>query len=68
MFKIKDFYISHSNTDVKKMWNLVKNGILDRKTVDDILSNTDGFYIFFDSEETYNKYKEFEYSSLAMEG
>ena len=61
--------IHYDNTNVKKLWNLAKNGIFNYRMVKDILINineSDPDYIYFKSERSYKKFKELEFSSLAM--
>lgn len=60
--------ISYNNTNVKKLWNLAKNGIFDYRMVKDILININESddYIYFKSERSYKKFKELEFSTLAM--
>lgn len=60
------YKMEHSNTDVKKLWNLAKNGVFDIKTVKNIFDNdTDGF-ITFNSKYSYDKFKQYEFSTSAM--
>lgn len=58
--------IKHNNTDVKKLWNLAKNRVFAYRTVHDIFKNDVDGYIVFNSKYAYEKYKEFEYTTLAM--
>lgn len=58
--------IEHSNTDVRKLWNLAKNGVLSYTAVHNTLDDTDLKTIVFKSKHTYNVFKENEFSSLAM--
>jgi hypothetical protein len=60
------FKIEHSNTDVKKLWMLARNGVFSHKTVTKIFASESTQYIVFHSKRSYEKYKEFQYSSLAM--
>lgn len=61
--------IYYDNTNVSKLWNLAKNKIFDYRMVKDILKNVnknDPYHIYFKSERSYKKFKELEFSSLAM--
>lgn len=66
---MKESKIYYDNTNVKKIWNLAKNGVFDYRMIRDILSNvdkSDPYHIYFKSEHSYKKFKAFEFSSLAM--
>ena len=58
--------IEHSNTDVRKLWNLAKNNILSYTAVHNTLDDTDGNAIIFKSKHTYKIFKQFEFSASAM--
>ena len=60
--------INYDNTNVKKLWNLAKNGIFDYRMVRNIISNIDESddYIYFKSERSYKMFKETEFSTLAI--
>lgn len=60
------YMIKHNNTDVHKLWRLAANGILDKRTVYRIFENDVPGYIVFNSKRTYDLFKRFEYSTLAM--
>jgi hypothetical protein len=60
------YKIEHTNTDVHKLWMLAENGVFSRRTVEKIFQNNEDGYIVFNSKESYDKYKELEYSTLAM--
>lgn len=60
------YKIEHSNTDVRKLWMLADNGVLSHKTVEKIFENDEDGYIVFNSKQTYDIFKRFEYSTLAM--
>lgn len=59
------YKIEHSNTDVRKLWKLAANGVMDRRTVSKIFDNSADGYIVFNSKAIYERFKQFEYSSLA---
>jgi hypothetical protein len=63
---MNEYKIEHSNTVVSKLWMLAKNGVFSRKTVERIFENDEDGYIVFNSKESYEKYKKFEYSTIAM--
>lgn len=60
------YKIEHSNTDVRKLWNLADNKVIARKTVENIFKNNVDGYIVFNSKQTYDTFKRFEYSTLAL--
>lgn len=66
---MKENKIYYDNTNVKKLWNLAKNKIFDYRMVREILENVnerDPYHIYFKSERSYKKFKELEFSSIAM--
>lgn len=63
---MNEYKIEHSNTDVRKLWMLADNGVFARKTVEKIFDNNEDGYIVFNSKQTYDTYKKFQYSTLAM--
>jgi hypothetical protein len=63
---MNEYKIEHSNTDVSKLWMLARNGVFSHRTVEKIFDNDEDGYIVFNSKESYEKYKEFQYSTLAM--
>ena len=62
----KRYCIEHSNTDVRKLWNLARNKVIAYQTVHSIFNNDIDGYIAFNSKQTYELYKRFEYSTIAM--
>lgn len=63
----KVYKIPHSNTDVRKLWNLADNKVLSVKTVENIFKNdNEPGFIVFNSKRTYETFKQFEFSNLAM--
>lgn len=60
------YQIEHSNLVVSKLWNLAKNGVFDYRTVEGIVKDSDGHYLIFNSKASYDKFKEYEYSNLAI--
>lgn len=62
---MKKYTIEHNNTDVKKLWNLAKNGVFSYQTIHKIFNNENEGFITFNSKYSYDKFKEFEYSTLA---
>ena len=58
--------IKHSNTDVRKLWNLAKNNVLSYTAVHNTLDYTDGRTIVFKSKHTYKIFKQFEFNAVAM--
>ena len=63
---MQKYAIKHSNTDVRKLWNLSKNGMLSKKTVERIFENDVDGMIVFNSKYTYEKFKQLEFTTLAM--
>jgi hypothetical protein len=63
---MKKYRIEHSNTAVRKLWTLARNGIFSYKTINDIFKNEEDGYIVFNSKKTYERFKEYQYSPLAM--
>jgi len=63
---MNEYKIEHSNTDVRKLWMLADNGVFARKTVEKIFENNKDGFIVFNSKQTYDTYKKFQYSTLAM--
>ena len=64
----KQYTIKHSNTDIRKLWNLASNGIFARKTVERIIEESCKVddLIVFNSKQSYDKFKKFEYTTFAM--
>lgn len=60
------YRIERNNTDVKKLWYLAYNGVIDRRTVSRIFERSEDGYIVFNSKMIYDRFKTFEYSTLAM--
>ena len=58
--------IKHSNTDIRKLWNLAKNNVLSYTAVHNTLDDNDGRTIVFKSKHTYEIFKQFEFSAAAM--
>lgn len=65
-FNMTHITIEHSNTDVRKLWNLAKNNVLSYTAVHNTLDDTDGNTIVFKSKHTYKIFKQFEFSASAM--
>lgn len=63
---MKVYKIPHSNTDVSKLWLLAYNGVIDKRTVNNIFNNDVDDHIVFNSKLIYDLYKRFEFSTLAM--
>lgn len=66
---MKENKIYYDNTNVKKLWNLAKNGVFDYRMIKTILSEvhkSESDYIYFKSEHSYRKFKALEFSTLAM--
>ena len=59
------YTIERTNTDVRKLWNLAYNGILDKRTVSKIFENSDTDVITFNSKHTYDKFIKFQFSNSA---
>lgn len=64
--KKTNWFIEHSNTDIKKLHNLARNGIFSRATINRILSNTDCEKIYFFSKYAFDKYQEVKFSTFAL--
>lgn len=64
----KKYTIKHSNTDVRKLWCLVSHGIFAKRTVEKIFEESCKVddLIVFNSKQSYEKFKKFEYSYFAM--
>ncbi|MEJ7218446.1 hypothetical protein [Staphylococcus gallinarum] len=60
------YKIEHSNLDVNKLWNLAKSGVFDIKTIENIFKNDNDGFITFNSKYSFNKYKQYEFSTSAM--
>ena len=62
---MKKYTIVRTNTDVRKLWNLASNGILDKRTVIKIFEESNIDVITFNSKYTYNKFLIFQFSNFA---
>lgn len=66
------YKIKHSNTDIRKLWNLARNGVFAYATVNSIMETSDEYsneyesYIVFNSKRSFDKFKKFEFSASAM--
>ncbi|MFQ3843300.1 hypothetical protein AABD41_01475 [Staphylococcus pseudoxylosus] len=60
------YKMENSNTDVRKLWNLARNGVLSYQTVHKIFENDCVGVITFNSKRTYDKFKQYEFSTSAM--
>lgn len=58
--------IERTNTDIRKLWCLVSNGFMDRRTVLNILDKSDENNLVFSSQYTFNKFKELQFSAAAL--
>lgn len=58
--------MERSNTSVKKLWMLARNGVLSYETVKNIFKNEEDGFIVFNSKRSYEKFKEHEFSASAM--
>lgn len=58
--------IERSNTDIKKLWCLVHNGVIDRRTMLSILDKSDDDTIVFSSKYMFEKYKALCNSTCAL--
>ncbi|AVP40358.1 hypothetical protein HOS99_gp117 [Staphylococcus phage phiSA_BS1] len=56
------YRIEHSNSDVRTLWLLAKNGIMSYQTVHNIFKNESDKFIIFNSKRTYNKFMEYRYN------
>ena len=63
--KMKKYTIVRTNTDVRKLWNLASNGILDKRTVIKIFEESNIDVITFNSKYTYDKFLIFQFSNFA---
>ena len=63
--KTKKYAIKHNNTDVKKLWNLAKNGIFSYQTEHKIFNNENDGFITFNSKYAYDKFKQHEFTASA---
>lgn len=61
-----EYKIPCDNTNVQKLWNLTHNGLFTMKTIEDIFKNNDPEFIIFNSKQSYEKFKRFEFSNAAM--
>lgn len=62
---MKKYTIPRTNTDVKKLWNLSYNGILDKRTINKIFEESNIDDITFNSKHTYDKFLTFQFSNFA---
>lgn len=62
---MKKYTIERTNTDVKKLWNLSYNGILDKRTVTKIFEESNIDVITFNSKHAYDKFRKFQFSNCA---
>lgn len=60
------YRIERNNTDVKKLWYLANNGVIDHRTVSRIFESSEDGFIVFNSKMIYDRFKLFEYSTLAL--
>lgn len=61
------YRIEHSNSDVKTLWSLAKNGYMSYQTVRNIFKNESDRFIIFNSKQTYNKFMELRYNRSAIQ-
>ncbi|XWX31194.1 hypothetical protein WGPJNHAJ_CDS0147 [Staphylococcus phage PG-2021_19] len=61
------YRIEHSNSDVKTLWALAKNGYMSYQTVRNIFKNESDRFIIFNSKQTYNKFMELRYNRSAIQ-
>ena len=61
-----EYKIELNNTDISKLWMLARNGIFSKSTVYKIIDNSNDEYIIFNSRESYEKFRKFEFSASAM--
>ena len=59
------YTIERTNTDVRKLWNLAYNGIIDKRTVTKIFENSNTDVITFNSKHTFEKFIKFQFSNSA---
>lgn len=59
------YTIERTNTDVRKLWNLAYNGIIDKRTVSKIFEESNIDVITFNSKHTYDKFLKFQFSNCA---
>ena len=62
---MQKYTIERTNTDVRKLWNLAHNGILDKRTVNKIFEDSNTDVITFNSKHTYDKFIKFQFSNSA---
>lgn len=60
------FEITKNNTEISKLWNLAKNGLFDRRTINKIIENSTDDKIVFSSKNSYEKYLKLQYSTSAL--
>lgn len=63
----KKYKIKHNNTDVRKLWNLAKNGIFSYQTIHKIFNNENDGFITFNSKYSYDKFKKYEFTTHAYD-
>ena len=61
------YRIEHTNSDVKTLWALAKNGYMSYQTVHNIFKNVSDNFIIFNSKRTYNKFMELRYNRNAIQ-
>ena len=59
------YTIERTNIDVRKLWNLAYNDILDKRTVSKIFEDSNTDVITFNSKHTYDKFIKFQFSNSA---
>lgn len=64
---MKKYTIERTNTDVSKLWTLAHNGIFDKRTITKIFECSNSDEITFNSLYSYNKFLDFEFSSVAYD-
>ena len=62
---MKKYTIKRTNTDVRKLWNLAYNGMIDKRTINKIFDNSNIDVITFNSQYTYKKFLELQFSNFA---
>ena len=57
--------INRDNTTVSKLHNLASNDLFDKRTINHIFEISGDSELVFSSKYTYNKFKDFEFSTFA---
>lgn len=60
------YSIEYNNTDIKKLWMLVRNGIFDKRTVNKIINQSSTDKLIFSSKYTFEKFNKLRYTTIAM--